>query len=536
MKFNELYHLPDTVELDVLSNMSFTIPELRADALENSSYFTLGSERYLKNITPELATEAVGYNAMKYYYGNTPNAVDPATNISVPMLFRNPSYAYEYDSYGVLLGQHPTQGSLYTCSDPTTDYIEFLQGQTPDNYGQLHEGSVSVPLRDAEYKALSAYFEGTNRISNWEDITNTSKAIVTGTTLAISEDQGKKVKLVYFDQPLTYTLNLPLVDGTLYFPIVVTEDRGTGLRSFPVDIPYRSLEVFLNGYRLTNTIDYFIQYPYISICSKMYFDHTQANQSVHIRLHGYATTKEEINSDEIVGFVNNGVLTRNSYYDVRDDRVFSIYVKGKLTPRSAINFAENDNTIRLSDPLNGLPYTMSENMVSVKNICGGDTLALYTANKTLNGKISDLFNHIYQEPPVNEFNVIGDHYYLFSPLVSKMLSDALDGDLIPPSVYMNPYNDSDILRLIETNYKVLYALDPMRKPLPFNIVEVHPTPYQTVTSVSLYLYRYISNVVRIITGGHPERINLSGTLTITTASPAEANAPLTTGGGITVLG
>lgn len=536
LKLHELYRLPQNVELDVLSNMNYTIQELRAETLENSDYFKVSSSKYLKDLTPELCTSAIGYNGLKYYFANTPNIVTNDLNIEVPLLFSRPSYAYEYDSYGKLINIGITNGPLYTCSSSNVKTVEFLKGQTPTYFDKLYSNDEIFPLKEGEYRIVSAHFDGVTRISNWEDITyNTSKVTVINNAVILNEDQGKKVKVVYLDEPLTYDLNISLEDGVLYFPFTVDEDRGTGVQRFTLDIPYKSIEVFLNGYRLHYNIDFFIQFPYISICSKMYIDYTKQEQNIHIRLHGYNLNKEDINKDEITGFINNGVLTRNSYYDIRDDRVFSIYIKGKIYNRSLVVFAEEDNTVRTNNPYNGLPYTLSEHIVSLKEISGSDTINLYNSNKELNKKISDLFNIIYKEPTIDTFNVISDHYYLFSPLISKMLNDAIDGDIIPPSLYMNPYDDSTILNLINEKYKILYDLDPIRSNLPMNIVEIHPVSSLEVINVSLFLYRFISNVVRIITNNNPNRINLSGYLAITTNAPEAITTTTPVTGGVTVI-
>lgn len=536
LKLHELYKLPQDVELDVLSNMNYTINELRAETLENSDYFKVASASSLKDITADISTSAVGYNGLKYYYANSPKKVNEDLNIPVPLLFHKSSYAYEYNAEGRLININVTNGPLYTCSSNLVEHVEFIKGQTPNYFDPLYNNTDTITLKEGEYKLISAYFNDTNRISNWEDITNsTSKLTILNDTVILNEDTGKKVKIVYMNEPVTYDLEIPLVDGVLYFPLTVEEDRGTGIQNFIIDIPYRNVEVFLNGYRLHYNIDYFVQYPYISICSKMYFDHSKENQSVHIRLHGYTLNKEDINQDEITGFINNGVLTRNNYYDIRDDRVFSVYIKGKLYERSLVSYAEEDNTVRLTHSNNGLPYTVSEHMVSVKEICGQDTLSLYTKNKEVNKKISDLYNLIFKEPDIDTFNTIPDHYYLFSPLVSKMLHDALEGDLIPPSLYMNPYNDTTILTLIEEKYKTLYTLDPIRQNLPMSIIEIHPLPTNEVIDVPLHLYRFITNVIRIITNNQPNRINISGYLSVTTTNVEAITTTTPNTGGVVVL-
>ena len=54
LKLNELYKLPQTVEHDVLSNMNYTINELRAETLENSDYFKISNLNGIKNLNTEL--------------------------------------------------------------------------------------------------------------------------------------------------------------------------------------------------------------------------------------------------------------------------------------------------------------------------------------------------------------------------------------------------------------------------------------------------------------------------------------------------
>lgn len=537
LKLHELYKLPQEVERDVISNVNYSLNELRAETLENSDYFKLASANCLRDVTKELCTAAVGYNGIKYYYGYTPSVVENDLNISVPMLYSKESYAYEYDLTGLLLQRHTTNGPMYTCSSSDVKYVEFLQGITPTHYEKLYTNNETATLRDSEYKILSAYFQGISRISNWEDITNNSLRVsYVNNEVTFNEEDGKLIKIHYLDQPLTLDLELPLVDGTLFFPIYVEEDRGLGVQKYNVDIPYLNLEVFLNGRRLTDKIDYFINYPYISICNKLYLDHTKEKQNIHIRLHGYTLDKAKINSNEISGFVNNGVLTRNNYYDIRDDKVFSVFIKGKLYNRSNVIFAENDNTVRAVHPFNGLPYSVVEHQTLVKDVCGLDSLPIYEKNKEIDIKISQLYNNIFPEPDMNQFNTISDHWYLFSPIVAKIIYDMLDGN-ISPSLYMTPYNDETIHNLLNENpYKLIYDMDPIRKELPYSIVELHPTPYGDIVSLSLHQYRFITNVIRIITNGKPERINISGYVSVTATQTVGVETPMNIGtGGIIVL-
>ena len=517
-KLHELYKLPQDVERDVLSNTNYTITELRAESLENSDYFKLASLEKLTGLTSELSTSAVGYNGVTYYHGYTPSkVVSGSTTVDVPFLYKDNCYAFEYDSAGRYLSTHITNGPLYTLASPTAGYVEFIKGTTPNDYGEYYLPNSTITVRDSEYRVLSAHFLGASRISNWEDITsNSARCVIAGNLVTVNEASDKKIKVVYFDQPNVYDLQISPVDSTLYFPLTITEDRGTGLALQPLDIPFKSIEIFLNQHRLTYKLDYFIKFPYISICNKSYLDCNKDKPDIHIRMHGYTISRDDINKNEITGFVNNGALTRNRYYDIRDDRVYSVFVGGKMYDRSKVIYSEEDNTVRLVTPINGLPYTIAEHFIPTKSVTGGDSLALYDSNVAINDKISGLFNIVFKEPHINEFNVISDHHYLFSPIISKVIYDMLDGN-ISPSLYTTPYDDSTILNLLQQSpYKELLALDPIKHNMPDNLVEIHPTADNTVVNVNLFMYRFISRVVYLVTEGKPEKINLSGYLRVTT--------------------
>lgn len=515
-KLHELYKLPQAVELDVLSNTGYTINNFRADTLENSDYFKVCNLKGIKNLTPELAIGAMGYGGISYYFANNPVIpVSENMNVQVPILFQEDSLAFEYDANGEFLGHYTTSGSVYLFNNSSTRYIEFIYGRTPLNFGRLFSNTETATLLHNEYVVLSAYFSGVSRITNWEDITNDpDRCVVNGNSITFTEPNDYKVKIVYLNQPNVYDLNLPLADGVLYFPLTVQEDRGTGLQTFPVDTPYSNIEIYLNKRKLVYGLDYFMKFPYISICNKEYIDYANNLQNIHIRMSGFTLNVDDINNQEKTGFVNHGVLLRNNAYDIRDDRVMSVYVKGKLQNRASITFAETDNTVRLANPLNGHPYVIKEPFIALKSITGQNTLPLFTLDINKNKQISDLFNVIFPEPEIDQTNVIADHHYVYSPLVSKIIQDMLDGNILA-SLYTTPYNDATIFTLLDqTPYKELLMLDPIRFSMPEQLVEIHPHIGNTTVDLDLFQYRFITNVVRVITHGLPDKINLSGYLTV----------------------
>lgn len=517
-KFHELYKLPQSVELDVLTNNNFTLPDFRASVLEDSDYFKVSNLDGIKNLSVDLAIGAVGYNGTSFYFANTPKTVfHGITNIQVPQLYQEKSLVFEYDYLGQFTGWYTTSGSIYIFNNTNTRHVEFLYGEIPSDFGRLYSNDEVVTLQHNEYRVLSSYFNNVTRVSNWEDITDdTDRYFVNGNVLTLTEPLNYKIKIVYLNQPNVYDLNLPLTDGILYFPLIIKEDRGTGINIFPADVPYTNIEIYLNKRKLTPGLDYFIKFPYVSICNKEYINYDLTEQHVHIRMYGFTLEKDDINKHEKTGFVNHGVLLRNNIYDIRDDRVMSVYVNGLIQDRSSIKFAEEDNTVRMSNPLNGLPYTIKEPFIPLMSITGRDTLSLFKMNADKNTRISNLFNMIFPEPNIDQTNVINDSYRIFSPTVGKIIADMLDGN-IHATLYTTPYNDETIITLLDQSpYKELLALDPIKFNMPDHLVEINPHISNRVINLNLFQYRFVTNVVRLITNNNSQKINLSGHLTVTT--------------------
>lgn len=514
MKLHELYKLPFDVQKNVISNMNYTVDFFRAEQLENSAYFQCASAPGIGKITPQLAIDAIGYNGMTYYYANSPVVTNGALTIEVPELYQEDSLAFEYDVNGKYLRMVASVGPLYTCTDASVAFVEFMAGSIPLNYGALYTHDAAIPTDGLECRILSAYFDGAVRTSQWVDITNTpDKCQRTDSTFVITENEGKKIKMVCLHHPRVYDLELPLTSGNLEFVLTQPEDRGNGVVNTTLDVPYETIEFFMNGNRLTEGLDVFMKFPSVSICTKRYLDYSKETQHLHIRMSGFTLDVSKINQLELRGFVNNGTLTRNKRYDIRDDKVMSVFVDGKLRDRNAVRYSENDNTTRITNPKNGQSYVLRESFIAIKQLTGVDSYPIYCKNIQTNQRISNLYDLVFPEPPIDEFNAIAARHVLYSPLISTILVHLKQGE-IPASLYTNPYDDTAILQLIDQRYKNLFLLDPIRANLPELIVEIHPHLGNATIELDLLQYRFVQNVIRVITGGKPEKINISGYLSL----------------------
>jgi hypothetical protein len=99
--------------------------------------------------------------------------------------------------------------------------------------------------------------------------------------------------------------------------------------------------------------------------------------------------------------------------------------------------------------------------------------------------------------------------------VSKIINDMLDGN-IAASVYTTPYDDGTILQLIDGQYKTIFSLDPIKSVPESNLVEIHPNIGNAPIALNLFQYRFLTNVIRVITQGKPTRINMSGYISLQT--------------------
>ena len=514
LKLHELYKLPAQVQRDVINNTGYTLSSFRAETLEESAYFAIARAPKMSSVTAQLATRALGYSALSYYYAYTPVHRTDTQALQVPELYQWNATALEYDTQGRYTQMAPTDGPLYQPLSDATRSVEFLQGRVQTHAPALLHSTGVYTLRDAhqEVVVLSAYFDGQQKLSHWSELASSAVQRL-GTQLSIDVPVGQKVCVVELDSPRLYDLQLPLSDGVLHFPLTYWQERGVGMQEHLYDYFAQDVSVYLNGYFLTQGIDYQLRWPYVTITSKKYLRYHQPTQNVHLRVSGYTEREDRINEGTVGGFVHHGVLTRNGRYDVREDRTYSVFMDGRMLRREDVYYSEEDAVVRTTHPHNGLPYCIKEHFKPLRFLTGEDTRVLYEENLQANDRISALFNQVYPEASVPAFNVIGQKHELYSPVLSKLIHDVVEAT-VERSLYTNPYNDSTVVQLLQQRYAALLAIDPVKLDLPEAIVEIHPHVGNAVITLDLFQYRFITNVVRILTNNRPERVNLSGYLAL----------------------
>jgi len=504
LRLHELYKLPYDRTLDTLISNYQSLNILRAEYLENSDYFKITEIENPSIITKDLTISALGYNAITKYYADNPVKVDLSKGryVNIPYLYASRSTAFEHDSNGLLTGYYPTSGSTHICKDNDTSLVEFIQGTSTDIERTYGIDRINVDTFKS-FNVYTKYISQGSVSDTWLDITDTQRYRIENDTV-IANEPNMLLKVRYEDDFYLTDQTLSVVDGILYFPMYMRIEENGIVISKELDIPYGVMDVYLNGNRLIEGLSYFIDFPYINIFDKKHLSEN-GSQRVIIRGKGFPTRdlKFPIYGDD--GFIYHGKLSDNGYYDIRDDRVMSLFIDGKLKNRNILEYSEGVNTVSVVDSHNGLPYLLKENFIDISSLTGVKTETLWNKSKELDKKIGDYISFIYPDNEYTEPSAITERYVIYSPFITKITMDLLDGN-IHPDVYLNNYSDQDIL-LVVADYDHLLKMDPIYNQPDPRWVIIHPHPYSSAISVNLYMYRFLERVIRLYANG---LVTLSG--------------------------
>lgn len=506
-KFHELYKLPHNVQRDVVANSNVGIPHYRVENLEDHNYFKLMSVDTLAKVTNTFATSTMGYNGVTHYLGNTPNKVTNQGYVDVPFLYRKHGLAYEYDSQGKMLGYQLTDGALYHPLYPETVNVEFISGITAETF-VLYEPSDLITIDRPEHKIVACIHYSNEPQGNWRELTVGDGLIEVEGGYITDLPLEYRVRVLYEDSVVAKDLYIP-TDSTIFLAnINVADTVGGNYMERRLDIDFEQVEVFLNGNRLTYKLDFFYKKGSVLITNKKYIDYSLDKQLVHVRMTNPTTDPTSFNEKEVRGFISDGVLTRNCYYDILDDKIFSTFVDGKLRDRDSVIFSENDNTVRIDDVSNGLPYTVARRVIPIHSATGLPTRPYFNSNEELNASISTLFNYAYPEPKLDNINVIRERHIVYSPIVALAIKDVMEG-IIPPEVYTKENPERDILELFEDRYKFYMDMDPVRESYTSNLVGIHPHAGIHTKELNLFQYRFIERLVSHLTNDTTSEVVLS---------------------------
>ncbi|EJN4219824.1 hypothetical protein NP764_003980 [Salmonella enterica] len=473
---HDLYRLSDEQIIGAMVGANSNVPEWTAAALEESAANRLAAAK-LRNITRDLCTDAYGYNAAARYSADTPQRLELTSGGyrgTLPDLLATLSTVYEYDADGLLLEHHRNAGyDVYIPRNPEARIIEAIAGEVSDAVKivdnapdfEIEPGSNvglwirmvigEVPTNDY-YKAE----EGTDYTRDGNKITWTV------------DRTRRHPTVIYDDFHLFFEVDVKVSEGQIRIPIVARNQDG---QQRTLWLPMETVEVWLNNHPLVHGIDYHTRWPEIVVVCKAWMADGDTNK-VSVRCRG-VTGELRIPKH---GFVSSGLLSNNSQFDCRDDKVIRVVGGGSLLLRDEVVFRE-DNTVGVDIVQDGFPYSVDDPTIPLRTLVSGDTYKLRDTARDLDTRVEAYLSNWFPTPPPVNPVPLPYLYHLYSPTLNKILWDYLQGILILREDDPEYRISTSQLDNIMERYKDLLPFDPAYIGYDKAFVKLHPhVKYETV--------------------------------------------------------
>lgn len=508
-----LYKLEDNDIQRALLGIDSNVPFWNAAELENSSFCKI-MRSHSNKITHDLAIDAFGYNAGSILLGDTPKKpYDHQGNkvIDLPVDLRTLSTAYEYDTDGKLIDSYPISiMDKYVVKNSNCSLVEVLGGSSNIQTGDIYANDTLPIDTSREYRVYLGYMVGDELIENpWKDITDSNLYTIENNVISWggSATDGHVIMVRYLDSFLDYSFTVNHSDGLLLFPIKNQIKINQQLKLETLMVPFGELDVFLNGYSLIENIDYFINYPYISICNKKFLNEgDETGQVIRIRFRGFCTKDLQRYIAKDIGFVIDGVLSDNNIFDIRDDKVLRLVSGGKVISKSDLKFSEDTPAIYVNDPSNGLPYSIRDILVNTKKVLNVQTYPYKEIAEAKDKIVSDYMTLKHVKPFKENINVIQELYQLVSPFISKIIYSLINGSIPEDNINGQKLDNMTVIEICKP-YEYLLVMDPIKTIMTNSkYIDIHPIFTTTTKSLSFYQYRFLTQVVDLYA---KDQINLS---------------------------
>lgn len=488
-RVHELYKLPDDKIIDAMAGLNANVPEWKAANLEKSYVNRLMGAPH-EDITRTFATEAFGYNATCKYTSDTPLKLIRNSKGGVcklPPLLAIGSTVYEHDEHGMLLGAylHDTGVTEYVARNADAARIEAIVG--------VGSNDISVDY-DAPSQKLSPHVDYSFYLRKLINGKPTDEFYVADKGVDYEIDDNLNLKWL-FDE---HRRSGVIIDNTKHYFAEEEIDSDYGLLRvgvkdnidgvlLPARIPMETVEVWLNNHPLVYGVDFDVEWPSVVVCAKAYMKH--GKNKVSLRARGVSGDFRPPKA----GFVSHGLLSNNSMFDVRDDKVVRIVAGGQLLHRESVVFRE-DTAIGVHNIKDGQPYSIDDATLPLRSVITGDLLEYRDKARDLDGRIERyLTSHIPTPPPSGVVNLDG-YYHVFSPVLNRLVHDIVSGRIVP-------IKDDETYRIstaqldeIMMRYNDLLKLDPAFKGYNDIFVCVHPTAIYNIITLTELEYAVVERV------------------------------------------
>lgn len=510
-RIHELYKMDDVDVLRALGGIDSTVSVWNADALESCGYTEIMRQTLL-GVDETLVEDAYGYNSISQILADTPQFVKSASGqkvIDLPYGLIYRSVGYEYDINGALLGwTSHVEGEQYVASNFRTNLVEMIVGNHSTLLDETYGDATVLLDPSVDYRMYTCPIVSGQPTNKWTDVTGSAKYAIVNNKLTWLTNPTTTYTLVrgnkYF---LAYSLDLSAVNGSLELSLTHDQYRDGIIGKWVMQIPMGELCIWLNGKPLIESIDYIVNFPRVVIINKEFLVNPDSElQHIDIRFTGFCDKDLNRTPSGDVGYVINGLLSKNGRYNIRDDKVIRTVVRGALYDRSQLKFSENNAGVSV-DAMNGSPYQIGEIIPAFRGLTTKSCYELRDEAVIIDKEIEDYLTLKIPEPPFISPNPIPKLYQLYSPFISRIIMDLKNGYLEDDRIVGKPYSD-DVVREICGPYEPLLQYDPTQDanyPDP-DFTVIHPTDLFVTVQLQAFKYAFVRRVVGLYT---QNRVDLS---------------------------
>lgn len=492
-RIKRLYSFDDTLIENAMIGGDAFLKEWQAPTLEASLYPALMREY---QGTPDATDVAYcyGLNACGVLLADSPQVVVNDTNgnwVPVGPQLTLGCTALEYDKDGLLIGWRYFSGSeRYYTQSPDCTLVEFQTGKGQKALEWV-QGTDPITLpADVRYQL---YVCGVNKgvvDQVWVPAVQGKHYQVAGGVLTWLIDPNGKMGLMVTDRMFSlYSFDLDTGDGNYHFTLTQGSALGDAATLQP-----RRLAINVNGRWLTEGVNCVVKWPVVYLTSDRYLN-AGALQRVTVMSTGFcdpATMTRELPTD--VGWTERGVVSVDTRYDLRDDRVMHVVVDGATLMTNQVPFAEtvpDGNTTGLLQLKNGLPFMVYPAVVPLREFSEADNAALDSLERATDSAVSDYLTPRVPMYQLDGPNPIPGFYGLYSPFMAGLLRSLRLGTITVP------YSTADKAAVSAALAPVLGLLDydPARLGVNTNYARIRPYPFAAnFVTVTQRTYKFLEQV------------------------------------------
>lgn len=525
-RLHELYKLPFRLRKGAMIGQDPLNGVWDADTLESSAYMQILSANG-GTIEHETVQEAYGYNSMSRLMAGSPLPLEYDNgqySVQLPPGLWRQSSIFEYDVDGRWIGfnRHRESPRHVRWSSRAT-MIVGLPGLAGESMGDFHgyypnQGNLSFMeiQPDEENRFYNApIVNGKIDHSKWTDVTgDTTKYSIVDRRVVWLTDPKKVAVCRRSDRFfLMYRQSLKRNQGVYAFTVRSSENyaphmaqpheekealTGTFDRNDILHIPPGRIDVILNGYTLIENVDFVVRWPQVVICNKEHLVDGDV-QDVWVRCHGHCRSDMTRYPLAEVEWVRYNRLSKDSEFDVRDDKLQEIVVRGRLYHRDQLGFSE-DNTLVNPSIINGSPYRVHDTLIRLPFLTGTkDSWTYMQEAKARDQLISGYLTQRLPEPPQKYPDQIRDLYPIYSPWTSAVLHALLSGR-IDMSAFEGQYSDQKVYDALQ-RYRWLLEFDPVKLGWSRDHLYVHPHEYRQIEELDIYQYTFLERAIHVYLNG-----------------------------------